>query len=406
VHGTTPAMRFRFHDLVRLYARDLPGALGTGREALIRVIGLLLSLAERADEALPGTSDIGVRGQAPRYPGEDAVTGGVVAAPVEWFTTERRSIAQAVEAAAAEGLSEQAWELAAATRTFAALRSEWDLWRGTHEVALQACSDAGNRRGMASMLLGLGKLKIDSHVVSGGAPVELRRAVELYNEIGDAAGEAQALIELASFLEMTDDLADSVRYAERAARLAMSVQAEDLVADIYFVWGRASRKRGDFNGARPLLGRALDQYRRLGKARGEAQVKWDLAALHRELGELDRAEELLESCTEGLRAIGDRRGLTRVLIDLALTVSQAGRTAEARRHLTEAVEICHELGERSFLARASDALADLLLTDGQPSEATEHAGVAEGIWTALGDDVRAESSRQRRTAAEDAAGLR
>lgn len=404
-------VRFRFHDLVALYARDLASSPADRAAALVRVLGRWLSLAEQADAALPGTSDIGVRGGAPRHPADPGTVEAVTAAPLAWFAAERHTVAQAVDAAARAGLSEQAWELASGIRTFAALRSEWDLWRRTHEVALQACRDAGDTRGTASMLVGLGKLKIDTHAVSGGAPAELRTAAELFHDLDEPAGEAQALFELASFCELAGDLAGSVEHARRAARLAAAAAADDLAADIDYVWGRALRKQGDHAAARSLLGRALDRYTDRGKTRGRAQANWELAAVHRAIGEPGAAERLLRSCRDDLRGIGDLRGQARVTIDLGLTVWQLGSRDDAERLLLDAVDLCRGIGERSFRAQACDALARLLLELDRPVRAARFAGDAEAIWRDLGDTAHAEQSRQvsraaTAGAAADGAGAR
>jgi tetratricopeptide (TPR) repeat protein len=396
--ATPNALRYGFHDLVRLYAAELDDDIGVAA-ALPRVLGHWLALAEVADDALPGTSDVIVRGDAPRRPSDAATIEEVRSAPVDWFTAERRNIVRGIEAAVEGGLPGYAWELAGAIRTFAALRSDWDLWQHTHEVALRACRAAGETRGAGSMLVGLGKLKIDRHVVADGPPPELGSALELFSRIGETAGEAQALLELASFHELAGALRGSVQYAERAARTAGVAGNAGLQADASYVHGRALRRDGDNVRAEQVLTRALRGYRQLRKARGEAQATWELAAVRRDADDLAGAETLLDSCLAQLRRIGDRRGQARVLIDLALTRTRLRRYEEAESCLDEAVRLCRVLGERSFLAHAHDAHAQLLLDRGRPSEAADPAAAAQEIWAELGDSTRKQASGELLAAA-------
>ena len=89
----TGATRYRFHDLVRIYARECAIAEdqpGTWRMALARVTAGWLALAEQADARLPGISDVITTGSAARWllPTELTCSAG---APTAWATARAAS---------------------------------------------------------------------------------------------------------------------------------------------------------------------------------------------------------------------------------------------------------------------------------------------------------------------------
>ncbi|GIH68087.1 AfsR/SARP family transcriptional regulator [Sphaerimonospora thailandensis] len=150
--------RYRFHELVRRYAREQAAVHESDaatRVMIKRVLAALLALAQEADDHLPAQPYPTVRGRAPRWPPPDEVRARVVADPLGWFAAERDGLVAAVLQASALGLVELAWELAASMLNAAALRSHWADVERTHRDALAACRRAGDRLGEAVMLRGL-----------------------------------------------------------------------------------------------------------------------------------------------------------------------------------------------------------------------------------------------------------
>ncbi|WP_432930611.1 BTAD domain-containing putative transcriptional regulator [Microbispora sp. CA-135349] len=150
--------RYRFHPLVRLFAREQAAAHesdAAGRVMITRTLAALLALAQEADEHLPSRRYAPVRGRAPHWPPPAEIRTAVLADPLGWFETERESLISAVRQADALGLVELAWELAATLPNVSAVRSRWADVERTHRVALAACRRAGDPLGEAVMLRGL-----------------------------------------------------------------------------------------------------------------------------------------------------------------------------------------------------------------------------------------------------------
>ncbi|GII04676.1 AfsR/SARP family transcriptional regulator [Planobispora takensis] len=168
--------RYRFHRLVRLYARERAVAeehATTLGAVLTRTLAALLALAEEAGDRLPSYGDGPVRGRAPRWPPPARVRDKLLADPLSWFESERAGLVAAVLQACAAGLDELAWELARSIRDFAVLREDWGTLEQTHRAALAACRHAANGAGEAVMLRGLAWL--DRHRSGHGRPAGIGR---------------------------------------------------------------------------------------------------------------------------------------------------------------------------------------------------------------------------------------
>lgn len=185
--------RYRFHVLVRRFAREQAAAHEKDtavRVAITRTFAALLALAEEADERLPSRRYDPVRGRAPRWPPPAEVRAAVLADPLGWFESERENLVAAVHQADALGLVELAWELAATVVNVSAARSRWADVERTHRVALAACRRAGDTLGEAVMLRGLA----EAHHGNGrrdeclGALTTARVA---FADIGASAAEAE-----------------------------------------------------------------------------------------------------------------------------------------------------------------------------------------------------------------------
>ncbi|MCW2879400.1 MAG: transcriptional regulator, family [Sphaerisporangium sp.] len=163
VMGTdaTGHTRYRFHQLVRLYAREraaVEESHTTVRVVITRALATLLALAQEADDHLPSCLHAPIRGRAPRWPSPAPIHQDVLAAPLAWFESERACLVASVPQAAAIGHEELAWELAGSLLNAAILRGYWNELEQTHRAALLACRHTGNRLGEAVMLRGLAEL--------------------------------------------------------------------------------------------------------------------------------------------------------------------------------------------------------------------------------------------------------
>ncbi|MEV6492971.1 tetratricopeptide repeat protein [Actinoplanes sp. NPDC051633] len=391
--------RYRLHDLLRLFAREMPVDENRWRAALLRLIGSWLTLTEIADAALPVTSDIVTLGSTLRFPIPAALEQRVRSEPLTWFASEEDSLVAAVDQLVTEGHPEPAWELTSSIRTYVMLQSHWDVWERTHRVTLESCLGSGDHRGAASMYFGLGKLRIDVHGAVQKEPEELLTAIRLYAQMGDATGEARALHELAHWTSLVGNLDEGERHCRRALALAEACGSTEVLADVLYLAGRIQNWLKRPESAVAMLERALTLSRRLAKPRNEAQVLWQLASVYSQSLDWDRATALLTSALLPLRAMNDRKGEIRVLLDLAKVKIAVASYAPATEYIERCLDLCEQIGEKSLMAEAYVVLGHLRDEAGDGDAARAALETSSRLWRDLGDDVRvAEVAGMIRTA--------
>jgi DNA-binding SARP family transcriptional activator len=396
-------VRYRFHDLVRAYARELAEAHTTPAElaaALDRAFSAWLALADAAHDRLPGGTRRGARGCAPRWAGwRPAEVDALLADPVAWCESERAALVGVVRQAAESGRHELAWDLAATLARFFELREHLDDWRVTHETALRACGAAGNRRGEAYLLRGLGEMYLDTDrfeaALSCFAPAlsllqrlddysgqglvlraigtayrlqgryreagaALGRALKIFLATGDRVGQAQALFNIG----VVHRRLDRPRAAHAAYRRALALfeELDDPFGQAYVLNSlgllRGGQPGGDGDAERHLT-RSVELCRRVGFRRGEAIALGQLGDLHLRGGAYQRAAQPLRSAVAGCREVGDRPGEAIGLRRLGELYRGLGNRAAAESSLRQCLALCADLDLPEERALALRLLGEL-----------------------------------------------
>ncbi|WP_243437864.1 AfsR/SARP family transcriptional regulator [Streptomyces sp. FH025] len=189
---------YTLHDLVRLYARSLPGPAESAddeAEVLPRLLDhLLRTLLAASAAAEPGSEPCCVLPPDARHPVEVRPFPDRAGA-LAWYAAERDTLRGAVEAAVAAGLPDRAWRLVLLQWPLIVwqVRDGWVPLLEQGLAAAEADLDPG-AQSRARALLGWVLLE-------EGRPeealVQLERAPGLAALAGDAAAEAVALVNLA-----------------------------------------------------------------------------------------------------------------------------------------------------------------------------------------------------------------
>lgn len=192
--------RYRFHDLIRLFAREQLDSDESAEDrlaAVTRVTGGWLAIVDEAHRRIYGGDFTVLHGDAPRLPPPQSYMDGVLADdPFRWLDAEHANLCAAVELAAASGLAEASWDLACTLATAFEAQCLFDDWARTHERALTAVRAAGNRRGEAALLRSLGSLWRSRARPDEVADKYLLPALAMFAELGDRRGAALALRDL------------------------------------------------------------------------------------------------------------------------------------------------------------------------------------------------------------------
>jgi tetratricopeptide (TPR) repeat protein len=380
-------LRYRFHDLIRVYAAERLDTDETpeGRAGAIeRLLGAWLARAEQAHRTEYGGDFTIVHGDAPRWYPE----GGDIRIdnPMEWLESERRSLVFAVNLAASAGLDEMCWDLAHTSVTLFEVKGYFDDWKETTERALAVTEQRGNRRGQAVMQYSLGAMRLfQNRLDDAERPLQL--ALTIFGEVGDVHGRALVLRNLATVDRMRDRVPSmTAKYQEALAGMR---EVGDLVGEAHILQSLAkvSLDAGEANIARERLERALVCCDQAGYMRGEAQVLSRFADLHLDTNQVEQAHQALNRVLLIVRSTGDRIGEAFALYRLGVVRQRTGRLDNAETTLRHALSLARQLGVQVVEGQTLYALGEIALTTGLAAAGAEYIAEARKLFEELGSAV-------------------
>jgi tetratricopeptide (TPR) repeat protein len=385
--------RYRLHDLVRCTARERAGGEAE-RQALARVLGGWITAAEHATTRLPTTLFSMTCEAAPRWSMEREALGRLTAEPLPWFDTERESLVEAVRLAARTGLAQSAWGLAATLVPYFDLHCRLDEWQLTHRIALDSAQAAGDRRGEAAMLRGLGQVCLyqDRYAEAGEM---LRRARVIFRELGDARGEAISICGLGAVEQFSGRHLRALGCFRHA--LAMFLATGDPSGEAYArqAIGRVYLSLRDLRQASRWLGEALRLAGELGDTHREGCVSMQLGRLHDLAAESDEAMRFQRRALEVFETLGDRHCGAYALQNLGGLRAARGDRSHGSAELRRSLEIFQQLGDRSGEADTFQTLGELYRSAGRTTLASHYVNRA----VELRRQVRADAEDGRRLSA-------
>ncbi|MER5951326.1 BTAD domain-containing putative transcriptional regulator [Streptomyces sp. NPDC001904] len=342
--------RYRYHDLVRLYARACAERdelrSGNSESAMSRLLDFYLATAagvyaiERPGERVLDHLALGT------YPGlrfDDR------AQALDWLFSEANGILATAQQATSPGM----------------LRRAADL--------LVVSADLG-----------------ESGISSRQCVQALRSLIESAGAAGDAWAEGRARVTLSHILELSGQFDESDAEAERALRVGTPI-------DDPIVCSHAPNQRaiialytGRHREAEEHLTRALHAFQKDGNKPGEASVLCNLSRVHLATG---RNMSAVALAREGLTIYeGDTSGralrLANAKYALGLALTQAGDIAQALATLTEALRVFQDARQRLWHGMTLYRLAEVHLADRNPAQAAAHAEQALSVLHGLGGDWR------------------
>jgi tetratricopeptide (TPR) repeat protein/transcriptional regulator with XRE-family HTH domain len=397
--------RYRFHDLVRVFARMRSAAPDVA--GLDRLLDFYLYTAQQADRNLERRS----LGNAAYRPVPvpravpDLTAGGRAQA---WFTAELPNLGAAIRAAANQGRPGHVVALSEALAEYLRVTGPWDLAADLHRLALDAAMRTGDLDGQVAALLHAGRIErqggrltdaagtlnraVSTCRPGGGrlllalvlldlgltqrllaeldsASVSLTEALGIYEAEGSRYGAAGALRELGALQRQ----AGQFDAAERSL-----VAAGDLYRELGYPYGEASTLSylggvrlavKAYEPACAALGAALDIYRALDDPISQANCLLFLGKAHLDHGLPQPAEEALAEAGELYGRLGDRRGQAGVLAFLGAAQLHAGRLQQAGQSLAQALRLFREVHDPGGEAETMNLYAALALAQGARRDA-------------------------------------
>ncbi len=378
-------IRYRFHDLIQIFARERLGETESEvdrRNAVARLLGAWLALAEKAHRQEYGGDYTILHGTAPRWQVPERADTDPVEVPMGWWESERRALVTAVRQAAAEGMDELCWDLALTSVSLFEVKGYYDDWRETAQVAHDATELAGNRRGQAAMLYSLGLLHMYQKRLADAERC-FTQALTMFTEEGSVHGCALVLRNVASVDRLHGNFGVMLaRYEEALDKMR---QVGDPVGQAYILKSLAKFRidEGDVEVARTLLTEALTLCQRVGYRRGEASVLHRFSEVHLVAGQTALARQTVYQVLRIVRDIGDRTGETHALYVLGLVRRREGRLDNAETTLVHAVSLAGQIGEKLVEGKARFELGGIELARGNNSAARAHLVQARNLFDTL-----------------------
>ncbi|MEU3601919.1 tetratricopeptide repeat protein, partial [Streptomyces sp. NPDC006798] len=339
--------RYRYHDLVRLYARacaerDEPPA--EPEEALTRLLGFYLATATRVYDGLrPGNllpRDFGPTG----HPG---LAFGTRREAVDWLHSEAPQLLAGARQATGGRRLRLAADLLWVTRSLA----ESGTYSREYETAAPAVRDAAR-------------------------------------SCGDAGSEARARISMTHVRLIAGRYEDADDEARIAAELATVVDDPVLGYWADNDRGIIAFNQGRYEAAEEFLRRAAEGARRVDSDSAEAGALCNLSRLRLVQGRVAEAVDLARQGIAVYERIGHTLPLANARYALGVALTQAGRHADALEQLSEAMEVFETERQLLWQGTAHFRIARAELAIGHAARAARHCEQALATGCIGGDRIR------------------
>jgi tetratricopeptide (TPR) repeat protein len=331
--------RYRFHDLIRVYAVECAGAdeaSAACERALRRVLDWYLRHADAADRVMmPQRRHIPLTVSAQ---GIDAVEFPSPAAALQWCETERTNLVAATVRAAETGHHDVAWRLPFVLWSYFTVRKRWSDWIDTHRLGLAAAGTSGDRFGEALLFTSLANAYRDLRRFDEATEL-FHRAIGVARELGEAWVEAAALNLLGMVHRDRRRLDAAVSCGERSLAIFNAIDDPWGKAWAYHNLGESCSVLRRYDDAVAYCRQALALFRRVDDAWGESWSLSLLAQTHRGRGQLGHATTYATQALAAFRALGDHLGEGMALYTLGKIQHDGGQIDAAREswHLALAI---------------------------------------------------------------------
>jgi tetratricopeptide (TPR) repeat protein len=402
--------RFRMHDLVSYYARQL--AAGDAPEARDQAVRRLLSCYLRAvrtaatclirrNPLIPGTLE--------DTPGHGALPDiSTPTAARAWLDEERANLFAAAARAAAGGLTGFAVAIPAAMHGYLRHQGQgqWEQVLAIYTGAAGMARGAGDWRGEANALTDIGDIlqlqgnfqeaaeslaeavrisrehaeplgeanalsilgNVQRQVGDGhAAAATLTAALRIHRQLGDLHGIVGTLAYLAELQMATGDPEAAAAGLTEALELQQR-DGSNLVGEggLRNFLGRAQHALGDPRSAAASQELSLRIQREIGNQVGEGESLRDLAAVQQEQGDYASAAANLDRALTLNRQLGRRPAEAMDLYTLGMLRCLTGDYERAKSNLRTSMRLHRKLGDKFGEARALNGMGELALAAGEP----------------------------------------
>ncbi|MGW6936042.1 ATP-binding protein [Lentzea sp. NPDC054927] len=346
--------RFRFHDLLRLFARELVGA---DKDAELRMLGFYLHTAWAGDRALV-SQRIGV---------ELPSLGSVVIplsfnGPVDagaWFAAEHAVLTGMIGHAVTARFDQHAWQLALTMRSYLDTQGHWRGYESVYRAVVPSVNRLADPVAQARVYRGLGRA-LSRLGDWDEAERVLIRALELAEEADDRRQQAHSQEALSWLYSERLMHEEALVHAVKALQLHPEENSAAWRGYALNMAGRCFAAMNELDEALPLTLEALKLHRGLaeGDKTGEAEALNTLSFIKLKQGSYDQSLESAENALLLHKRLGNRPGQAEALERIGDVHLAMNERDDARTAWEQALVILEHL-QRANLADVWRKLADL-----------------------------------------------
>ncbi|MGH3772972.1 MAG: ATP-binding protein [Pseudonocardiaceae bacterium] len=351
----TGADRYRFHDLLRVYAAECAKEENDHdcAAAVRRVLTWYLHTGDAADRILNPH-----RRRVPLDQPE------VTCSPLkftdygqalDWCEAERANLIAAIHQAAEAGEHVIACTLPLALWGFFDLRKNWADLIATYNIGLTAAQHLHDRKVEAWTFgaVGMAYFHLRQHEEAFD---HYQRSLAISREIGDQWAEAISLTGLSQACFYLGRHKEAFGYSQQA--LPISQEIGDPWSETFALVniGAAYRKLQKFDDALDYFQRALAVAHPAHNRSGEATVLHNLGATYRDLQRFEDALEYFQRALITYREISDRWGEARTLLNIGDILQKFNQITEAATYWRQALPIFEDFNDS---AKAAQVRANL-----------------------------------------------
>ncbi|HET8641905.1 MAG TPA: tetratricopeptide repeat protein [Pseudonocardiaceae bacterium] len=330
---THRAGRYRFHDLLRLFAGDCTRTSDDETTRQLAVARALRWYARCADQAGQWVLQAARQPPNPRFACEqDALA---------WLDAERANLVAAAEQAAAAApapIASVAWELDRALVRYLHIRKYWSDWTAICQAAASAAARAGEPGAEGAAHRHLGMIRIQQRRF-GDALDHLRYCVALLRQAGDGDEEAKTLCDLGILHGQLADWEQAAGHFRQAIEAARQIGNVRLEAHAINNLGLVLSEQGRFAEAVHHVNQTLRILSGMGEDLELSNTLDSLGTIYHKQGDYARAIDCYQRGLRTARRYGDRYNEANALRGLGVATAALRGEPAARRYLEQALEI-------------------------------------------------------------------
>ncbi|MFD9737616.1 BTAD domain-containing putative transcriptional regulator [Umezawaea sp. NPDC059074] len=355
--------RYRLHDLVRLYARELSTTDTT--EPLRRFYEWHATTTESAAQALyPHVPVLSHEPHPALFPtASDAWT---------WLESELPNLGAIIDTAPTHDMPSVAWRIADATRGFFLARTYHNTtWQAFAQGGLTAADQAEDHQAQSAMLLNLGTVHW-SLCDDQGFLTYSRKAATLANTIHWQAGEAKALGNVAHALLGLGRPTEARTHGHQALTLWRTQGPSEGMTHALRIVAHMHSEAGDLHTAIHHFTEALALAKQNHSTLNELDALSGLAWAHWLQGNTREAKKLYTTTLSMSKSQGSRFREAQALAKLAEIACTEGNTPKATTLGNQALTLVRTAGRKNNEVDILNALGRIATLSAHPHTAATH----------------------------------